>query len=193
LKHSYFVLTNFLLLFFIFVFNGKDSFPNKVEIARESELLKPINFNDLLISDNFNFDFPSFIIPLKGTYKTSSKFGNREVIVKGIGGEQGDFHRGIDLIVTDKNNQVLAASDGIVELHYPPPSKKFKGHPIFGGMIVLRHGKGIFTVYGHMKQTFVHTGEYVTKGKIIGIVGNTGVSTGTHLHFEVLIDPNLFF
>ena len=136
--------------------------------------------------------FPNFTSPLK-TYSITSSFGEREQIVKGIGGDDGDLHKGVDL-VTVKNAQVLAVADGYVYIHYPPPGAKarngvFKGHPIYGALIIIDHGNGIFTLYGHMKTTWVRTGQKIKQGDSIGIVGSTGISTGPHLHFEIIFDP----
>lgn len=131
-------------------------------------------------------EIPLLIFPVDGPYRISSRFGNREVIIPGVGGEEGDFHRGVDIVPKTKNAKVLAAGDGVVVLHYPPPSRYYKGHPVFGGMIVMQHSNGVVTVYGHMKNTFVTEGQYIRQGTAIGIVGSTGLSTGVHLHFEAL-------
>jgi murein DD-endopeptidase MepM/ murein hydrolase activator NlpD len=56
-------------------------------------------------------------------------------------------------------------------------------------MILLDHGGGVYTRYGHLAETWVREGAVVEQGQVLGIVGSTGISTGPHLHFEVLIDP----
>ena len=55
-------------------------------------------------------------------------------------------------------------------------------------MIVIAHGDDIFTVYAHNKKNKVSKGERVDKGQVIGLVGNTGRSTGPHVHYETRID-----
>lgn len=70
----------------------------------------------------------------------------------------------------------------------------FTEYPGYGRMIVLRHANGYQTLYGHLSASYVQTGEHVSKGEIIGRMGSTGRSTGSHLHFEVakdswLLDP----
>ena len=65
-------------------------------------------------------------------------------------------------------------------------------------MIILYHGDGYFTHYGHNKINFLEQLDMVEKGDVIGLVGNTGVSSGPHLHFEVWkefkpLDPLTFF
>lgn len=187
-KKIYFV-SIFLSLFFIFFFNGRDTFPDYNFRNKEKELLTAVDFESLYYRKEILWAFPDFQLPLEGTFRISSEFGNREVIVKGIGGEQGDFHRGIDIVPKSNRAKVMTVGSGIVELHYPPPNRKYRGHPVFGGMVVIKHGNGVYTLYGHLKETYVHTGQYLKKGEIIGVVGNTGISTGTHLHFEILLDP----
>lgn len=134
------------------------------------------------------FPLPVFIMPIQDIYAISSGFGNRKVVIQGMGGEEGDFHRGVDL-VSKKDAKIVASASGRVYIHYPPPNGFFKGHPIFGGLIVLDHGNNIYSLYGHLSKSYVRENQYVKQGEVIGIVGNTGASTGTHLHFEILINP----
>lgn len=143
---------------------------------------------DFFKISNTSILFPSFDFPIKEEYRISSDFGIRKQIIKGIGGEEGDFHRGID-IVAKAGSKIIASASGNVHLHYPPPNGRFRGHPVFGGMVVLNHGNGIYTLYGHLSKTYIKEGMYIQKGEVIGIIGNTGLSTGTHLHFEILINP----
>lgn len=125
----------------------------------------------------------------------SSELGYR---TNPMGGGQQSFHRGLDM-VGPHGAKILAAEAGIVVEHWPPPGTKgkngwvFKGHPTFGAMIVIDHGNGMWTLYGHMSRTFVHEGQHVLAGDVIGIQGRTGDATGEHLHFEVIVDPRLFF
>lgn len=55
----------------------------------------------------------------------------------------------------------------------------------YGKAVVIDHGRGMSTVYGHMSRIYVRAGQHIEKGQIIGLVGSTGFSTGPHLHFEV--------
>ncbi|MEV6110009.1 M23 family metallopeptidase [Streptomyces sp. NPDC051940] len=59
----------------------------------------------------------------------------------------------------------------------------------YGNQIVIRHANGMYTQYGHLSQSKVYTGQHVTAGSTIGLIGSTGNSTGPHLHFEVRTTP----
>ena len=68
----------------------------------------------------------------------------------------------------------------------------------YGNCIMIDHGNGYVTLYGHLNYIGVSNGQTVSQGSVIGQVGSTGASTGPHLHFEVLkngsrIDPEQFF
>jgi len=68
----------------------------------------------------------------------------------------------------------------------------------YGNYVVIDHGSGVQTLYGHCSALTVKTGQSVSRGQQIALVGSTGVSTGPHLHFEVLIngsytDPMSYF
>ena len=128
-------------------------------------------------------------------YTVTSGTGYR---VKPMGGGGESLHRGVDL-VGPAGCSILAAAPGIVAEHWPAPGTPrsgggtFKGHPVFGGFIVLDHGNGVFSLYGHLSRTFVHTGQRVAAGDVIGRQGRTGDATGEHLHFELVVNPMIFF
>ena len=88
------------------------------------------------------------------------------------------FHRGID-IVNRPGSQVVASADGIVL------SAKWRSN--YGKTIILKHHFGLSTIYAHLSDYNVVAGESVRRGQVIGFVGNTGRSTGPHLHYEVRI------
>lgn len=96
-------------------------------------------------------------------------------------GELG-YHQGID-ISTDKGQPVFATADGTVE------SASITGD--YGNLIVIRHGFGINTRYGHLSSYAVKPGVTVKRGDVIGYIGSTGRSTGAHLHYEILANGQL--
>jgi murein DD-endopeptidase MepM/ murein hydrolase activator NlpD len=93
-------------------------------------------------------------------------------------GEAG-FHQGID-ISTEKGQPVYATANGKVE------SAAYSGD--YGNLVVLKHGFGLVTHYGHLSGYAVHPGQDVMRGQVIGYVGSTGRSTGAHLHYEILVN-----
>ncbi|MGB7218476.1 MAG: M23 family metallopeptidase [Vicinamibacterales bacterium] len=92
------------------------------------------------------------------------------------------FHSGID-ISTDKGQPVYATADGQVD------SAVYTGD--YGNLVVLTHDFGLSTRYGHLSRFNVKSGQSVKRGDIIGYVGSTGRATGTHLHYEILVNGNI--
>ncbi len=87
------------------------------------------------------------------------------------------WHRGLD-IATGMGTPVLAPADGVVT---------YTGSKVdFGNIISLDHGYGYLTRYGHNSKILARAGQQVRRGQVIAFVGNTGKSTGPHLHYEVL-------
>jgi murein DD-endopeptidase MepM/ murein hydrolase activator NlpD len=112
------------------------------------------------------------IWPLVGTY--SSPYGNRKDPFTGLT----EFHPGLD-ISADQGVPVHATADGTVE------SAFFDGN--YGNAVVIAHGFGISTRYGHLSRFAVRAGQAVKRGDVIGYVGATGRVTGAHLHYEILV------
>jgi murein DD-endopeptidase MepM/ murein hydrolase activator NlpD len=96
-------------------------------------------------------------------------------------GEPG-FHQGID-ISTEKGQPVFATADATVD------SASYTGD--YGNLIVLRHGFGLTTRYGHLNNFAVKAGQTVKRGEVIGYVGSTGRATGAHVHYEILANGQL--
>jgi murein DD-endopeptidase MepM/ murein hydrolase activator NlpD len=90
------------------------------------------------------------------------------------------FHTGID-VAGPQNEPVLAAQDGQVVL-------AARGANGYGNYVVLAHGQGLTTLYGHLNQILVKPGDRVSQGSAIGLEGSTGNSTGPHVHFEVRVN-----
>lgn len=99
----------------------------------------------------------------------------------------GQQHGGLDILAVSKA-QVIAAADGYIEQEWPPPNGYFRGHPTYGGLLIINHGNGFRTLYAHLSAIYVAGYQKVKAGEIIGRIGNTGASKGEHLHFEVISD-----
>ena len=113
---------------------------------------------------------PSMQPILSGVY--SSNFGWRIDPFTGTNA----FHEGVDFIA-DTGTPVIAAAGGVVAYS--------DYHPQYGNMIEIDHGNDLITRYAHASKRLVAVGDVVRRGDKIAEVGNTGRSTGTHLHFEV--------
>lgn len=109
-----------------------------------------------------------FAWPAVGGY-ISSYFGPR----------WGSHHSGID-IARPSNRNILASDNGVVE--------EVTSQSGYGNFIIINHNNGYKTLYAHLSSMDVSVGDTVPKGTKIGVMGSTGRSTGTHLHFEVIKD-----
>lgn len=87
-----------------------------------------------------------------------------------------EFHKGID-IANKSGTKIKAAGSGVVTY-----AGYYGG---YGKVIIISHGYGYQSIYGHNKKLFVKVGQHVKKGEVIAEMGNTGKSTGPHLHFEI--------
>ena len=113
--------------------------------------------------------------PVPSSHRITSEYGYRIHPVY----KTKKFHSGID-IGAGYGVNIVAAADGTVTL-----SADNGG---YGKCLIINHGSGISTLYGHNSVLLVSKGEKVTKGQLIAKAGSTGVSTGPHLHFEVRIN-----
>lgn len=101
-------------------------------------------------------------------------------VISPFGMRSGKKHDGID-IAAPEGSAVLAAAEG--EIIYSDDG--IRG---YGNIVMLKHDDGFITVYAHNEENLVKVGDFVRRGEIIGKVGNTGHSSGPHLHFEVRKD-----
>ena len=120
--------------------------------------------------------------PVRGVI--TSRFGGR---LDPINGEPA-FHSGVD-IRNNPGTKIIAPADGVVAANGYD-----NGH---GNFITIDHGNRFQTSYLHLQKNFVKSGDIVARGQVIGLVGNSGRSTGSHLHYEIkyrdkLIDPVKF-
>lgn len=106
----------------------------------------------------------------------TSGFGEREDPI--MGGGEGEFHKGVD----------IGSPDG-TPVHAPADGRVVKAGPGtgYGREIEIDHGNGVLTLYGHLSAYNVRIGEQVVKGQVIGYVGHSGRTTGSHLHYEVQV------
>jgi murein DD-endopeptidase MepM/ murein hydrolase activator NlpD len=116
-------------------------------------------------------DAPS-LWPIEG--RVTSSFGEREDPFNG----EGAFHAGVD-IAAAYGSPVRAAADGDVT-----GTRMGNG---YGREVTIDHGHDVLTVYGHLSSMIVVPGQRVTRGQVIGYVGQSGRSTGPHLHYEVRV------
>lgn len=111
--------------------------------------------------------------PVEG--QVTGSFGER---IDPFNGE-GAFHSGVD-IGSSYGHKIVAPADGVVTL-----TETIGG---YGKTIIISHGNGISTRYGHLSGFAVASGQHVQRGDLIGFVGESGRSTGPHLHYEVRIN-----
>lgn len=135
----------------------------------------PLWDNSTNIPSNLDIDVSSFYAPTKG--QVTSPFGWR----------RRRMHKGVDLKVY-VGDTIYAAFDGKVRV------RKYERRG-YGYYYVIRHNNGLETVYGHLSRQLVPAGAEVKAGQPIGLGGNTGRSTGSHLHFEmrfmgIALDPS---
>ncbi|BCL71033.1 putative Peptidase M23 [Vibrio nigripulchritudo SFn27] len=105
--------------------------------------------------------------------RISSSYGYRKNPITG----KRHRHLGIDL-TCQRGEQVLAPADGVVELRRPSREG-------YGNLLKLRHAFGFMTSYAHLQSFKVRSGQFVKKGDVVATCGNSGNSTGPHLHYEV--------
>ena len=135
--------------------------------------------NAVVVPDTFRIDMTGFAMPTTNT-KITSKFGPR----------RRRMHNGIDVKVYI-GDTIRAAFSGKVRM------VKYERRG-YGKYVVIRHENGLETIYGHLSKQMVSEDQYVEAGEVIGLGGNTGRSTGSHLHFETrflgqAINPALLF
>lgn len=139
------------------------------------------SYRNISLPTEFRIDLRHFVMPTKSTQVTSN-YGYRRSFRR--------MHKGIDLKVYTGDTIVSAFAGKVRMVAY-----EGKG---YGKYIVIRHPNGLETVYGHLSKQLVVENQIVEAGQVIGLGGNTGRSTGSHLHFETRllgddIDPALLF
>ncbi|MDR1003735.1 MAG: peptidoglycan DD-metalloendopeptidase family protein [Prevotellaceae bacterium] len=142
-----------------------------------------IRYNNAVIPDTYTFNLTGFSMPTSNT-RITDVFGYRP--------RRRRMHDGLDIKVAT-GDTIVAAFDGKVRI------VKNQGRRTgYGKYIVIRHNNGLETVYGHLSKQLVVVNQEIKAGEPIGLGGNTGRSTGSHLHFEtrflgIPINPALMF
>lgn len=147
----------------------------EAQLLRDSEQLAGLIRQKLAAQSGIVRGTGRFIFPANASI--SSGFGNRVHPILGYS----RFHAGVDFSAT-YGSTIRAADSGRVIF-----SGWYGG---YGQAVVIDHGSGLSTLYGHASRLFVREGQTVEQGQAIGSVGSTGLSTGPHLHFEVRRNGN---
>ena len=147
---------------------------NKINALASKTIILEENFKIIARNIETLKDYHSTVPSIWPTYGyIRSKYGYRRHPIT----QKWRFHHGID-IPSWSGAPILATADGVVE------TSGLYGD--YGNLVVLRHPSGFKTMYAHLSSILVGFGQEVSKGEIIGLVGNTGLSTGPHLHYEVI-------
>ena len=125
--------------------------------------------------ENFLTELPNTLPLAKAKYYISSNFGLRKDPMN----SNHAFHKGIDLAGWHKT-EIFAPADAVV--------LRAGRNGGYGNFIELEHKNGLVTRFGHLNKIKVKKGQSITKHDVIGLMGSTGRSTGTHLHYEVLLN-----
>lgn len=187
--------------------NAQDMFVENVIVGRQMERVDSIALHNMLLNesyvvpsmdmypkwentgvhftatlpDSFKIDLTGFVMPTTNR-KITDIFGYRP--------RRRRVHNGLDIKV-EKGDTIYAAFDGKIRI----TAYQRRG---YGHYVVIRHNNGIETLYAHLSKKLVTANQNVKAGDPIGLGGNTGRSTGSHLHFETIllgkcIDPALLF
>lgn len=146
----------------------------KEEEARIEALIQ-VATNEYEYTGDYVGGIMAWPIAKSGTYITSA-YGIREHPIQGVIKK----HTGIDIGNAGFGAPVIAATDGVVTM-----AGRYGG---YGNCVIINHGNGISTLYGHGQTILTEVGKEVKKGDLIMEVGSTGNSTGPHLHFEVRVN-----
>lgn len=143
------------------------------------ELMRLIKWNSYLFND-----FVSIppVRPPKYNIKVSSKFGSRVHPIKGYMSQ----HSGIDLVPMENNDTIYVTATGVVDT--------IAYNSLLGYHVIVQHRFGYKTIYGHLSQVLIKPKQHLRQAEKIAVMGNTGQSTGKHLHYtlkhnNISLDP----
>jgi len=154
--------------------NDINNVVNNLQVAVKVREQSLIELKEELLAKQARLATRPSIWPTAG--EVTSRFGWRG---SPSGGSGRDYHPGID-IANSIGTPIVATADGKVI-----QSEWYAG---YGETVQIDHGNGIVTLYGHNSQRKVHNGQIVKKGQLIAYLGNTGYSTGPHVHYEVRVN-----
>lgn len=146
--------------------------PKKKEEAQTlTEILNFVNLNACRFSKNF-------IVPTSSKRITST-FGEKRKLIFNTGKTTTEVHYGVDFGIPI-GSKISAPADGTIV---------FAGKRIVSGVtLIIEHAPGVYTLFYHLNRTLKEVGEKVTQGELVALSGNTGFSTGPHLHWEMRIN-----
>lgn len=165
----------FLFCFFPYLYGQSSKETLTVDLLTKADgfyQIKPVI--DIIKDQSSVFRFIPSIHPIKAKNKPSisSPFGSRFHPID----KENKFHSGIDF-VAEFATSIHATADGTVTF------AGYKGG--YGKCVIIKHKYGFETIYAHLTGYYTRTGAKIKKGDIIAFLGNTGKSTGAHLHYEV--------
>ena len=140
--------------------------------AKLEEIASAISIMDNDVNEILSKNI-SIILPVKGTI--TSRYGAREQIFENVN----PYHTGID-IANKLNTEIVSATDGVI-------TKTEKMNKYYGNNIEIEKD-GVIFKYAHLNKINVKKGDSIKQGEVIGLMGSTGMSTGSHLHFEIKIN-----
>ena len=158
--------------------NANQEITNLIKKAQEEqarEEQRQRNKNNRNKGTKFNYSSGKLGWPVPGRSNISSGYGSRTSPIKG----KGEFHPGLD-IPAPTGTAICAAESGKVI-----SSGSING---YGYTVIIDHGNGLSTLYGHNSKLKVRVGQFVSRGDVIALAGSTGWSTGPHCHFEVRVN-----
>lgn len=147
-----------------------NSLPKEKKLAQGKTLFVPDAQLDWVTRQEINGDL--FIKPLRSRYWLSSQFGWRSSPFTG----KRSYHSGVDMAAPSGTSVYAALAGRVTTVSY---------NDVYGNYIIVTHHSGYKTLYAHLSATLVSVGTHVNTNTRIGRVGNTGLSTGPHLHFTV--------
>lgn len=185
--------------------HAQDLLANQAPIDRRASKVDTMVFNRLRtrenlqnpssdLYDSWNTNRAHVVTPLPAEYRIDLRGFHMptpsRVVTSNFGRRWGRAHQGLDIKVYIGDTIRAAWSGKVRVVKYDAGG--------YGNYVVIRHNNGLETIYGHMSKQLVNTNQIVKAGQPIGLGGNTGRSTGSHLHFETrlcghALNPALFF